>query len=184
MYRALRDNDKLAAAKPASWYLDQAAHTVLGMWNVSRWYSQMGLMVGTVFLELLRDLHDESHPQARAVRDIMYNRTVVGVTYYSSAACKPGPCTCYNCTHAKGNATTDCPSDAAHKRTVTVCTSRRIRTQRQPTHPCLARPSTSRGEHSHASRSITHALQPPSLKCSNGWLLTAPRHPRARQTSA
>jgi hypothetical protein len=32
-------------------YLDQAAHTVLGMWNVSRWYSQMGLMVGSVFLE-------------------------------------------------------------------------------------------------------------------------------------
>lgn len=120
MYRALRDNDKLSASEGASWYLDQAAHTVLGMWNVSRWYSQMGLMVGTVFLELLRDLHDEGHPLAGVVRDIMFNRTAVGVTYYSSAACKPGPCQCYNCTHGKGNSTTDCPSDAAHKRSVTV----------------------------------------------------------------
>ena len=185
MYRALRDNDKLVAANPASWYLDQAAHTVLGMWNVSRWYSQMGLMVGTVFLELLRDLHDESHPQARAVRDIMYNRTAVGVTYFSSAACKPGPCTCYNCTHAKGNATTDCPSDAAHKRTVTVCTSRRIRTQRQPRSIRALRGLPPVGANTRTrAHSTTHALQPPSLKCSNGRLLTAPRHPRARQTSA
>ena len=120
MYRALRDNDRMRAAKPASWYLDQAALTVLGMWNVSRWYSQMGLMVGSVFLELLRDLKSEAHPLANAVRDIMFNRTAVGVTYYSSAACKPGPCSCFNCTHGTGNATTDCPADARHARTVSV----------------------------------------------------------------
>ena len=80
----------------------------------------MGLMVGSVFVELLRDLQRESHPLAGAVRDIMFNRTTVGVTYYSSAGCKPGPCVCYNCTHGTGNATTDCPSDAAHARTVTI----------------------------------------------------------------
>ena len=28
---------------------EQAARTVLGMWDVARWYSQMGLMVGSVF---------------------------------------------------------------------------------------------------------------------------------------
>ena len=33
-------------------YLEQAARTALGMWNVSRWYSQMGLMVGSVYLEV------------------------------------------------------------------------------------------------------------------------------------
>ena len=120
MYRLLRENGQLNASQPAGWYLEQAARTVLGMWNVSRWYSQMGLMVGSVFAELLRDLQHEAHPLAADVRDIMFNRTAVGVTYYSSAACKPGPCVCYNCTHASGNVTTDCPTDAAHARTVTV----------------------------------------------------------------
>ena len=120
MYRALRANDKLAASQPASWYLEQAARTALGMWNVSRWYAQMGLMVGSVFREVLRDLEGEDHPLAPAVRAVMYNRTAVGVTYYSSAACKPGPCACYNCTRGTGNATTDCPSDAQHARTVTI----------------------------------------------------------------
>ena len=80
----------------------------------------MGLMVGSVFLELLHDLQEASHPLAGAVRDIMFNRTAVGVRYFSSAACKPGPCKCFNCTHGSGNATTDCPDDAAHLRTVTV----------------------------------------------------------------
>ncbi len=80
----------------------------------------MGLMVGSVFLEILRDLQREEHPLAPAVREVMFNRTSVGVTYYSSAACKPGPCTCYNCTHGSGNTTTDCPTDPAHARTVTV----------------------------------------------------------------
>ena len=120
MYHALRDNDKLHASQPAEWYLDQAARTTLGMWNVSRWYSQMGLMVGSVFRELLRDLIDEEHPLAPAVRGIMFNRTAVGVTYFSSNACKPGPGVCYNCTYGTGNATTECPTDAAHLRTRTV----------------------------------------------------------------
>ena len=69
---------------------------------------------------MLRDLEREGNPLASQVREVMFNRTAVGVTYYSSAACNKGPCTCYNCTHGTGNATTDCPTDAQHARTVTV----------------------------------------------------------------
>ena len=47
MYHALRDNDKLAASQPWQWYLDQAAHTIAGMWEQAHWYSQQGLMAGS-----------------------------------------------------------------------------------------------------------------------------------------
>ena len=122
MYHALRDNDKLAASQPWHWYLDQAAHTILGMWKQARWYSQQGLMAGSVFKDVLEDLIAEQHPLADTVHSIMYNRSMVGVTYYSAGACSTHgntQCPCYNCTYNTGNATTDCPNDP-HSRKITV----------------------------------------------------------------
>jgi hypothetical protein len=56
------------------------------MWQQARWYSQQGLMAGSVFKAVLDDLIAEKHPLASAVREILYNRTMVGVTYYSAGA--------------------------------------------------------------------------------------------------
>ncbi len=40
-----------------------------GMWTVAKWYTQFGLMVGTVFREVLRDLELEGlHEDAAMVR--------------------------------------------------------------------------------------------------------------------
>ena len=52
----------------------------------------------------------------------MYNRSMVGVTYYSAGACSTHgntQCPCHNCTYNTGNATTDCPDDP-HSRKITV----------------------------------------------------------------
>ena len=53
----------------------------------ARWYSQQGLMAGSVFKAVLEDLEAEKHPLAKSVRNIMRNRTLVGVTYYSANSC-------------------------------------------------------------------------------------------------
>ena len=79
MYHALKDNDKLHATRNADWYLDQAANTIIGMWDQARWYSQQGLMVGSVFKDVLADLVAESHPLASKVEQIMHSRTLTGV---------------------------------------------------------------------------------------------------------
>ena len=124
MYHALRDNDKLTASQPWQWYLNQAAHTIAGMWQQARWYSQQGLMVGSVFKAILQDLIAEKHPLAKTVRDIMYNRTLVGVTYYSPGSCSQHgntQCPCMNCTYGTGNTTTDCPAEP-HSRKITKYT--------------------------------------------------------------
>ena len=44
-------------------------------------------MAGSVFKDVLEDLIAEKHPLAATVRNIMYNRSMVGVTYYSAGAC-------------------------------------------------------------------------------------------------
>ena len=121
MFHALRDNDKLTASQPWQWYLDQAARTITGMWEQARWYSQQGLMAGSVFKAVLEDLVAEKHPLAKQVRDILHNRTLVGVTYYSPGSCNQHgntQCPCNNCTYGTGNATTDCPADP-HSRKIT-----------------------------------------------------------------
>jgi len=123
MYHALSENDKLQASQPASWYLDMAANTVLGMWQQARWYSQQGLMAGSVFKALLEDLEANQHPHAEAIREIMWHRTLQGVAYYGSAVCHPGggsgsACQCYNCTRDSGNTTTDCQFDINPRATI------------------------------------------------------------------
>jgi hypothetical protein len=122
MYHALRDNDKLQASNEWHWYLDQAAKTITAMWQQARWYSQQGLMAGSVFKAVLEDLIAEQHPLAPAVREILLNRTMVGVTYYSAGSCNMHGntnCPCHNCTHGTGNTTTDCPDDPSHARKIT-----------------------------------------------------------------
>ncbi|CAL8460615.1 g144 [Coccomyxa elongata] len=97
MYRLAADNDLVASSRPALWYLQQAALTIKGMWSVAKWYTQFGLMAGSVFRDVLRDLELEGlHEDAAMVRGIMYNRTAVGFTYNSSLPCPlpPGPCGC------------------------------------------------------------------------------------------
>ena len=78
-------------------------------------------MAGSVFKAVLEDLRAEKHPLAQTVRDILYNRTLVGVTYYSPGSCNQHgntQCPCTNCTYNTGNATTDCP-DTPHSRKIT-----------------------------------------------------------------
>ena len=44
-------------------------HCVQGMWQVARWYCQQGLMLGTVFREVLEDLQCESlHELAKEIQ--------------------------------------------------------------------------------------------------------------------
>jgi hypothetical protein len=123
MYHALRDNDKLEGSQPWHWYLDQAAKTITAMWEQARWYSQQGLMAGSVFKAVLEDLIAEQHPLAPTVREILYNRTMKGVIYYSAGSCAAHgntDCPCQNCTRGTGNITTDCPDDPSHARKITV----------------------------------------------------------------
>ena len=120
MYHALADNDKLHASREAAWYLNQAANTIMGMWSQARWYSQQGLMVGSVFKDVLADLVAASHPLASAVEEVMANRTLTGVTFYGSAPGRAsGACTYNACTYNTGNKSTDCP-DRATSRAVSV----------------------------------------------------------------
>ena len=56
------------------------------------WYTQYGLMAGSVFEEILEDLRAAGLSQEAAVVDlIMYNRTAVGVTFESFGPCPPKP---------------------------------------------------------------------------------------------
>lgn len=42
------------------------------MWRVARWYCQQGLMLGTVFREVLKDLQRESlHEPAKEIEGIL-----------------------------------------------------------------------------------------------------------------
>ena len=120
MYHALRENDKLSASQPWQWYLNMSARTIVGMWEQARWYSQQGLMAGSVFKAVLADLIAERHPSAPLVREIMYNRSMVGVEYLSASSCNQHgntQCPCANCTYHTG-AETDCPPDP-HSRKIT-----------------------------------------------------------------
>ncbi|KAK9810984.1 hypothetical protein WJX73_003381 [Symbiochloris irregularis] len=99
LYKAASEHSLLVTRQPAIWYLQQACHTIMGMWQQARWYTQFGLMAGTVFREVLTDAWLEGLiAEAAAIHDIMYNRTNVGVTYHSGAPCPepPGPCACHD----------------------------------------------------------------------------------------
>ena len=59
LYRLARQYDGLVSAHPWDWYLGQALNTTLGMKALGR-YNGLGLMVGSVWVHLLSDLHEEA----------------------------------------------------------------------------------------------------------------------------
>jgi hypothetical protein len=59
MYRLARNNTGLVSNHPADWYLTQAYKTAVAMTTIGADYAQYGLMDGTIFLEILKDLQRE-----------------------------------------------------------------------------------------------------------------------------
>jgi hypothetical protein len=59
MYRLARNRTGLVTNHPWDWYLNQAYKTSVAMTTVGNEYAQFGLMDGTVFLEILKDLKRE-----------------------------------------------------------------------------------------------------------------------------
>ena len=120
MYRLARDHPSLVASPPAGWYLKKCADTIRGAWNRlgALWYMQQGLMAGSVWVDVLRDLQLEAAENAsmfasdaQYVLEIMANRTLPGrgmggpgSAYFSSEVCPKSDnspfqtCSCTNCT--------------------------------------------------------------------------------------
>jgi hypothetical protein len=61
LYRIARDNANINTLHPWSWYLMQAYQTFLAMQKFAPYYSQFGLMVGSVFLRVLDALRTEGY---------------------------------------------------------------------------------------------------------------------------
>jgi hypothetical protein len=61
LYRIARDNVNMTTLHPWSWYLIQAYRTYVAMQNFASYYSQFGLMVGSVFLRILDALQVEGY---------------------------------------------------------------------------------------------------------------------------
>jgi len=59
MYRLARNHTGLVSNHPWDWYLNQAYKTSVTMTTLGNEYAQYGLMDGTVFLEILKDLQRE-----------------------------------------------------------------------------------------------------------------------------
>jgi hypothetical protein len=120
MYRLARDHPTTQTSKPAVWYLKQCANTIRGAWSRlgGLWYMQQGLMAGSVWLDVLRDLELEAEvnasmfaADAEYVQQVMANRTLKGrgvggpgSEYFSSEVCPKSDnspfqtCSCSNCT--------------------------------------------------------------------------------------
>ncbi|HRH44410.1 MAG TPA: DUF5695 domain-containing protein [Pyrinomonadaceae bacterium] len=84
MYRLARNNENLVKNHPWQWYLEQAFQTTKfafsrkadGKYRVG--YVELGLMEGTIFLELLRDLQREGlKDKATEIESLMKERTDV-----------------------------------------------------------------------------------------------------------
>lgn len=59
MYRLARNYTGLVSSHPWDWYLNQAYQTSIAISSIGNDYTKYGLMDGTVFLEILRDLQRE-----------------------------------------------------------------------------------------------------------------------------
>lgn len=59
LYRMARDHEGLVKEKPWQWYLEQAYRTVMAIKRFAPGYAEVGLMVGSVFPEVVRDLRRE-----------------------------------------------------------------------------------------------------------------------------
>ncbi|UCD51141.1 MAG: hypothetical protein JSW27_00635, partial [Phycisphaerales bacterium] len=58
-YRLARHYDGLVTNHPWQWYLERAYETAMAMPRFGRHYFQFGLMEGSVFIQILRDLQEE-----------------------------------------------------------------------------------------------------------------------------
>ena len=81
MYGIARNNEDIVRAHPWQWYLDQAFQTTKFMFGRNAdgsrrvGYVELGLMEGTIFLELLKDLKREGwNEQAATVEALMKER--------------------------------------------------------------------------------------------------------------
>lgn len=75
MYRLARNHTGLVDNHPWDWYLNQAYKTAIAMTTLGNEYAEHGLMDGTVFLEILRDLErEELTTQAADLRTRMKAR--------------------------------------------------------------------------------------------------------------
>src|SRR6185503_6653533 len=59
MYRLARNNTGLVTNHPYDWYLTRAYQTSVAMTTIGNDYARFGLMDGTIFLEILKDLQRE-----------------------------------------------------------------------------------------------------------------------------
>jgi hypothetical protein len=59
LYRLARDHEGLVKTQPWSWYLDHAYRTIMAIKQFAPGYAEVGLMVGSVFPEVIRDLRRE-----------------------------------------------------------------------------------------------------------------------------
>jgi hypothetical protein len=59
MYRLARNTTGLVSNHPWDWYLNQAYKTIVAMTTIGNEYAKFGLMDGSVFLEILKDLKRE-----------------------------------------------------------------------------------------------------------------------------
>ena len=59
MYRLARNNNGLVSSHTWDWYLEQARRTALAMTTIGNEYANYGLMDGSVFVEILKDLKRE-----------------------------------------------------------------------------------------------------------------------------
>jgi hypothetical protein len=59
LYRLARNQQALVTNHPWDWYLDRAYRTSVAMTTIGNGYSRFGLMDGSVFLEILKDLKRE-----------------------------------------------------------------------------------------------------------------------------
>ena len=60
MYRLARNNTGLVSNHTWDWYLNQAYKTAVTMTTIGKDYAQYGLMDGTIFLDILKDLKREA----------------------------------------------------------------------------------------------------------------------------
>jgi hypothetical protein len=66
LYHVARNSQGLVAAQSWQWYLNQAFETTMAMKTLAPYYTQFGLMEGTVFLRLLEDLKQEGWTEKAA----------------------------------------------------------------------------------------------------------------------
>ncbi|KAK9811264.1 hypothetical protein WJX72_000834 [[Myrmecia] bisecta] len=103
MYHAAENNDLLQTAQPALWYLKKAVFTIQGMMSRAPYYAQFGLMVGSVFREVLLELEREGlTDEAATVRGMMQKRAEHGMDlgpYTGACPDPPGVCACNQTTN-------------------------------------------------------------------------------------